>query len=63
MDAAFAAAVPQLRHAAQALSKSTDMARTNTKHNTSLKRANLRSALILGAIALGFFIYILWRGL
>jgi len=38
------------------------MARTNTKRNTSLKQANLRSALILGAIALGFFLYILWRG-
>jgi len=38
------------------------MARTNTKRNVSLKQANRRSALILGAIALGFFVYTLWRG-
>ena len=41
------------------------MARTaaGTRRNAEIARANLRTALILGAVALGFFIYALWRGL
>ncbi len=38
------------------------MARTDSTRNAALARANLRTALILGAIALGFFLYSLWRG-
>jgi hypothetical protein len=38
------------------------MTRTDNARNAALARANLRTALILGAIALGFFLFSLWRG-
>lgn len=38
-------------------------AATASKRNAEIARANRRTALMLGAVALGFFIYALWRGL
>lgn len=35
---------------------------TGSRRNAAIARANARTAFFLGAVALGFFLYALWRG-
>lgn len=56
MDATFAAPVPHVRHPAAG---KIGLALMMEPVETSKRRANIRLALILGAVALGFFVFAL----